>query len=60
MGVGKSTSAQAGAHDGQEDRLGVGRILEMVGKVGVKSDAIAFGKLMALSVTDEHDGPSLD
>src|SRR5580693_7447296 len=56
---GESTATQTGADDSQEARGLVGRVLEMVWKVGVEGHTIALRQLIALPVAHEHDSAPL-
>ena len=49
-----SSAQPARRRRGRPPRLG--RVLEVVGQVGVEGDAVALAELVALPVADEHDG----
>src|SRR4051812_3250147 len=53
-------AAQAGAHDGEQARRRVARVLEVVGKVGVERDGVAGFEVVALAVAHEHGRAGLD
>ena len=54
-GMVRPAPAQAGGDDGEQGRLLLAGVLEVVGQVGVEGHAVAGGELVALAVDVEHD-----